>query len=84
MHFGQAALLGVLRSVMANAGLRGPVASAKFTVVRFPLFDHDEQDYDMLYASKLELFTAVNAGENVSFEARTASGPCATPQPLPP
>lgn len=34
MHFGQAALLGVLRSVMAHAGLRGPLASAKFTVVR--------------------------------------------------
>ncbi|MFF5369395.1 hypothetical protein [Streptomyces sp. NPDC013187] len=34
MHFGQAALLGVLRSVMAHAGLRGPVASAEFTVVR--------------------------------------------------
>ncbi|MEU0052627.1 hypothetical protein [Streptomyces sp. NPDC006309] len=34
MHFGQAALLGVLRSIMAQAGLRGPLASAKFTVVR--------------------------------------------------
>jgi hypothetical protein len=34
MHFGQAALLGVLRSVMAHSGLRGPVASAQFTVVR--------------------------------------------------
>ncbi|MGI5358765.1 hypothetical protein ACQI4E_26095 [Streptomyces sp. CA-252508] len=34
MHFGQAAALGVLRSVMAQAGLRGPVASAKFAVVR--------------------------------------------------
>lgn len=34
MHFGQAALLGVLRSVMAQAGLRGPLASAQFTVVR--------------------------------------------------
>lgn len=34
MHFGQAAVLGVLRSVMAQAGLRGPLASAKFTVVR--------------------------------------------------
>jgi hypothetical protein len=34
MHYGQAALLGVLRSVMAQTGLRGPVASAKFTVVR--------------------------------------------------
>ncbi|WP_093461555.1 hypothetical protein [Streptomyces melanosporofaciens] len=34
MHFGQAAVLGVLRSVMAHVGLRGPVASAKFMVVR--------------------------------------------------
>ncbi|CAL9325188.1 hypothetical protein [Streptomyces sp. SudanB52_2052] len=34
MHYGQAALLGVLRSVMAQAGLRGPAASAQFTVVR--------------------------------------------------
>jgi hypothetical protein len=34
MHFGQAALLGVVRGVMAQAGLRGPVASAMFTVVR--------------------------------------------------
>lgn len=34
MHFGQAALLGVLRSVMAQSGLRGPAASAQFTVVR--------------------------------------------------
>jgi hypothetical protein len=34
MHFGQTALLGVLRSLMSQAGLRGPLASAKFTVVR--------------------------------------------------
>ncbi|MET9800266.1 hypothetical protein [Streptomyces sp. NPDC006368] len=34
MHFGQAALLGVLRSVMAQSGLRGPLASAQFAVVR--------------------------------------------------
>ncbi|MFH9607130.1 hypothetical protein [Streptomyces sp. NPDC017448] len=34
MHFGQGALVGVLRSVMAHAGLRGPVASAQFAVVR--------------------------------------------------
>ncbi|WP_318199514.1 hypothetical protein [Streptomyces sp. SCL15-4] len=34
MHYGQGALLGVLRSVMAQAGLRGPVASAQFAVVR--------------------------------------------------
>jgi hypothetical protein len=34
MHYGQGALLGVLRSVMANAGLRGPWSSAMFSVVR--------------------------------------------------
>ncbi len=34
MHYGQAAVLGVLRSVMSESGLRGPLASAKFTVVR--------------------------------------------------
>ncbi|WP_106400805.1 hypothetical protein [Actinocorallia populi] len=34
MHLGQGAVLGVLRSVMAHAGLRGPWSSAKFTVVR--------------------------------------------------
>lgn len=34
MHYGQAAAVGVVRSLMANAGLRGPWASAKFTVVR--------------------------------------------------
>ncbi|MEU5840625.1 hypothetical protein [Rhodococcus sp. NPDC047139] len=34
MHFGQGVALGVLRSVMAEVGLRGPLASAKFTVVR--------------------------------------------------
>lgn len=34
MHYGQGALVGVLRAVMANAGLRGPVASGMFTVIR--------------------------------------------------
>ncbi|MEU0743587.1 hypothetical protein [Streptomyces sp. NPDC006134] len=34
MHVGQGALLGVLRSVMAHAGLRGPWSSAQFAVVR--------------------------------------------------
>src|SRR3954453_20006020 len=34
MHLGQGALIGVLRSVMAHAGLRGPVAWAMFAVVR--------------------------------------------------
>ncbi|MFI7444906.1 hypothetical protein [Nonomuraea indica] len=34
MHYGQGALIGVLRSVMANVGLRGVWSSAMFTVVR--------------------------------------------------
>jgi hypothetical protein len=34
MHYGQGALGGVLRSLMAQVGLRGPVASAKFAVLR--------------------------------------------------
>src|SRR3954451_21857586 len=34
MHYGQGALAGVLRSVMAQAGLRGPWSSPMFTVVR--------------------------------------------------
>ena len=34
MHAGQGVLMGVLRAVMANAGLRGPWSSAMFTVVR--------------------------------------------------
>jgi hypothetical protein len=34
MHFGQGALVGVVRALMANAGMRGAVASAMFTVVR--------------------------------------------------
>jgi hypothetical protein len=34
MHYGQAALTGTVRAVMARAGLRGPWASAMFTVVR--------------------------------------------------
>ncbi|WP_199255606.1 hypothetical protein [Mycolicibacterium mengxianglii] len=34
MHYGQGALLGILRAVMSEVGLRGPLASAKFTVLR--------------------------------------------------
>ncbi|MEN3537223.1 hypothetical protein AAH991_19080 [Microbispora sp. ZYX-F-249] len=34
MHYGEGALLGILRSVMAHAGLRGPWSSVKFAVVR--------------------------------------------------
>jgi hypothetical protein len=34
MHAGQGTAVGVVRGVMANAGLRGPWASAMFTVLR--------------------------------------------------
>lgn len=34
MHFGQAILLGAWRGLMAEGGLRGPRASAMFTVIR--------------------------------------------------
>ncbi|MEU4624689.1 hypothetical protein AB0G04_32545 [Actinoplanes sp. NPDC023801] len=34
MHYGQAVLLGAVRGIMAQAGLRGPWASGMFTVVR--------------------------------------------------
>jgi hypothetical protein len=34
MHLSQGALVGVVRSLMANAGMRGAVASAMFAVVR--------------------------------------------------
>lgn len=44
------------------------VAGRGSSTLTFPLFDHDEHDYDMLYASKLELLMAVNAGENVTFD----------------
>lgn len=45
-HFGQGALIGVLRSVMANEGLRGPVASAMFTVVRLTAASASASAYD--------------------------------------
>ncbi len=34
MHYGQAVVLGPLRSLMSHVGLRGPLASSKFAVVR--------------------------------------------------
>jgi hypothetical protein len=34
MHYGQGAVVGVIRSVMAQSGLRGPWASGMFTVTR--------------------------------------------------
>ncbi|MEX5711124.1 LLM class flavin-dependent oxidoreductase [Parafrankia sp. FMc6] len=43
------------------------VAGRGSSAITFPLFDYDENDYDMLYASKLQLLMAVNAGENLSW-----------------
>ncbi len=37
MHTGQAILLGAWRGIMAQGGLRGPGASAAFTVIRLSL-----------------------------------------------
>jgi hypothetical protein len=34
MHYGQAMAVGTLRSLMAQVGLRGPLSSSKFAVVR--------------------------------------------------
>jgi alkanesulfonate monooxygenase SsuD/methylene tetrahydromethanopterin reductase-like flavin-dependent oxidoreductase (luciferase family) len=43
------------------------VAGRGSSTITFPLFDYDEHDYDMLYASKLQLLMAVNAGENLAW-----------------
>ena len=34
MHYGQAVVLGPLRSLMAHVGMRGPLSSSKFAVLR--------------------------------------------------
>jgi len=43
------------------------VAGRGSSTITFPLFDYVESDYDMLYASKLDLLLAVNAGEHVTW-----------------
>jgi alkanesulfonate monooxygenase SsuD/methylene tetrahydromethanopterin reductase-like flavin-dependent oxidoreductase (luciferase family) len=43
------------------------VAGRGSSAITFPLFDYDERDYDMLYASKLELLLATNASEHVTW-----------------
>lgn len=43
------------------------VAGRGSSAITFPLFDLDESDYDLLYASKLELLLAANRSERVSF-----------------
>src|SRR3954447_19704979 len=43
------------------------VAGRGSSAITFPLFDLDEGDYDLLYASKLELLLAVNQHEQVTW-----------------
>jgi alkanesulfonate monooxygenase SsuD/methylene tetrahydromethanopterin reductase-like flavin-dependent oxidoreductase (luciferase family) len=51
------------------------VAGRGSSTITFPLFDHDEHDYDMLYASKLALFMAVNDSENLTWNGPHRSRP---------
>jgi alkanesulfonate monooxygenase SsuD/methylene tetrahydromethanopterin reductase-like flavin-dependent oxidoreductase (luciferase family) len=43
------------------------VAGRGSSAITFPIFDLDERDYDMLYASKLELLLALNAHDRVTW-----------------
>ena len=43
------------------------VAGRGSSPITFPLFDLDEGDYDMLFASKLDLLLAINESERVSW-----------------
>jgi alkanesulfonate monooxygenase SsuD/methylene tetrahydromethanopterin reductase-like flavin-dependent oxidoreductase (luciferase family) len=43
------------------------VAGRGSSTITFPLFDLDERDYDLLYASKLELLLAVNEREQLTW-----------------
>src|SRR3954447_16979083 len=43
------------------------VAGRGSSAITFPLFNYDERDYDMLYASKLELLLVANADERVTW-----------------
>ncbi|KOV85302.1 hypothetical protein [Nocardia sp. NRRL S-836] len=88
MHIGQGALLGVLRSVMAHAGLRGPWSSAKFAVVRLtndqvlenatgvgappPTWPRGELVVDLLHKSVYAFATGVVAD---ALAARSGPGP---------
>ncbi|MFF5992648.1 hypothetical protein [Prauserella flavalba] len=88
MHAGQGVALGVLRSVMAHAGLRGPWASAKFAVVRLtndqilenatgvgappPTWPRDELAIDLLHKAGYAFATGVVAD---ALAARSGPGP---------
>src|SRR5829696_6270649 len=43
------------------------VAGRGSSTITFPLFDLDERDYDLLYASKLELLVALNGQDRVTW-----------------
>ncbi|WP_109526719.1 MULTISPECIES: LLM class flavin-dependent oxidoreductase [Nocardia] len=43
------------------------VAGRGSSTITFDLFDHDEADYDLLFASKLDLLLTVNTTENIDF-----------------
>ncbi|PXY36464.1 hypothetical protein [Prauserella flavalba] len=88
MHIGQGILLGVLRSVMAHAGLRGPWSSAKFAVVRLtndqilenatgvgsppPTWPRQELVVDLLHKTVYAFTTGVVAD---ALAARSGPGP---------
>jgi len=44
------------------------VAGRGSSSITFPLFDYDEGDYDLLYASKFELLLALNANERLTWD----------------
>ncbi|MBB4911492.1 hypothetical protein [Actinophytocola algeriensis] len=88
MHFGQGIALGVLRSVMAHAGLRGPWSSAKFAVVRLtndqilenatgvgappPTWPRQELVVDLVHKAVYAVVTGVVAD---ALAARSGPGP---------
>jgi alkanesulfonate monooxygenase SsuD/methylene tetrahydromethanopterin reductase-like flavin-dependent oxidoreductase (luciferase family) len=51
------------------------VAGRGSSTVTFPLFDHAEQDYDLLYRSKLELLVTINAEERVTWSGAHRTRP---------
>ena len=61
------------------------VAGRGSSPVTFPLFDYDERDYDMLFASKLDLLLAANANERVTWNGphrqRPLEGALIVPRP---
>ncbi|MDQ4102782.1 MAG: hypothetical protein M3186_03360 [Actinomycetota bacterium] len=88
MHIGQGILLGVLRSVMAHVGLRGPWSSAKFAVIRLtndqilenatgvgappPTWPRDELAVDLLHKAVYAFATGAVAD---ALAARSGPGP---------